>query len=445
MKGATTVERGVKVVTIGGGSSYTPELVEGFIQRQDTLPVRELWLVDVEAGSRKLETVCGLANRMVAAAGVDMQVIPTLDRRKALEGADFVTTQFRVGYLGARAKDERIPAQYGFLGQETNGAGGMFKALRTIPVIMDILADCEELCPNAWVINFANPAGLNCEAIFRYTNWRRFIGLCNSTIGIQNRVARLMGCGKDDLRIDFAGLNHLVFGLRTYLHGRDISGEVIETLAQYNEGKAPGDCFESFPYTPEFIRALGVVPGPYLRYYYAYHYMLKDALAAAEGGSTRAEEVAKLEKELFAQYASPQLDHKPRELEKRGGAFYSDAACNLVQSLYLDRQDIQVVNTLNNGAIQSLADDEVVEVSCVITKDGPRPLTFGRLPIQVEGLVRQIKSFERITAQAAVTGSYNDTVLALTINPLCMDERSAKAMVDDLLQAHRPYLPRFFS
>ena len=165
--------KGLKIVTIGGGSSYTPELVEGFIKRHKELPVSELWLVDIEAGKEKLEIVGNLAKRMVKKAGIDMKIYLTLDRKEALRGADFVTTQLRVGLLDARIKDERIPLSHGVIGQETNGAGGLFKALRTIPVIFDILKDVEELCPNAWVINFTNPTGIITEAVFRYTKFKK--------------------------------------------------------------------------------------------------------------------------------------------------------------------------------------------------------------------------------------------------------------------------------
>ena len=175
----------LKIVTIGGGSSYTPELIEGFIKRKDVLPIKEIWLVDVEEGKEKLEIVGAMAQRMVKAAGLDWEVHLTLDRRAALKDADFVSTQFRVGLLDARIKDERIPLSHGILGQETNGAGGMFKAFRTIPVILGIVEDMKELCPNAWLVNFTNPSGMVTEAVMRYGNWNKVVGLCNVPIVCQ--------------------------------------------------------------------------------------------------------------------------------------------------------------------------------------------------------------------------------------------------------------------
>ena len=211
------MKEGIKIVTIGGGSSYTPELIEGFIKRHDELPVKELWLVDIEEGKEKLEIVSNLARRMVKKANIDMKIYSTLDRREALKDADFVTTQFRVGQLDARIKDERIPLSHGLIGQETNGAGGLFKALRTIPVVLDIIKDIKELCSDAWLINFTNPAGIVSEAVFRYTNFKKYIGLCNVPIGIKNNLAQLLGVDSSRLDMDFAGLNHMVYGLNVKL------------------------------------------------------------------------------------------------------------------------------------------------------------------------------------------------------------------------------------
>ncbi|EPZ60595.1 4 glycosyl hydrolase family protein [[Clostridium] sordellii ATCC 9714] len=222
------MKKGLKIVTIGGGSSYTPELVEGFIKRYDELPVKELWLVDIEQGKHKLETVGNLAKRMVKKAGVDMEIHLTLDRKKALKDADFVTTQLRVGLLEARIKDESIPLSHGVIGQETNGAGGLFKALRTVPVILDIIKDVEELCPKAWIINFTNPTGIITEAVFRYTNFKNYIGLCNVPIGMKNGIAKLFDVENERIQMDFAGLNHMVYGLNVSLDGNDITNEAID-------------------------------------------------------------------------------------------------------------------------------------------------------------------------------------------------------------------------
>lgn len=433
---------GIKIVTIGGGSSYTPELVEGFIKRYAELPVRELWLVDIEAGREKLEIVGALAKRMVEKAGVPMKVYTTLNRREALIGADFVTTQLRVGLLDARVKDERIPLSHGVIGQETNGAGGMFKALRTIPVILDIDKDMAELCPNAWLINFTNPAGMVTEALLRYGKNKKVIGLCNVPIGMEKAIAKLLEVDHSRVRIDFAGLNHMVFGLNIYLDGSNVTDTVLEGIAKGKMGGIVKN-IQDFEWIPEFIEGLKLMPCPYHKYYFQTKEMLEKELEEFAKGETRAEVVKKAESELFELYKDPNLQIKPPQLEKRGGAYYSDAACRLINSIYNDKGDIQPVNTINNGAIAGIPMESAVEISCVITKEGPKPIVVGELPVAVNGLVQQIKSFERMTIEAAITGDYNTALVAMTINPLVPSDKVAKILLDELLEAHKDFLPQF--
>ncbi|MBY0156364.1 6-phospho-beta-glucosidase [Cytobacillus oceanisediminis] len=432
----------IKIAVIGGGSSYTPELIEGFIKRHQELPVREIWLVDVEEGRKKLEIVGQLAKRMVEKAGVPIQIELTLDRKKALMNADFVTTQFRVGLLDARAKDERIPLKYGVLGQETNGPGGFFKALRTIPVIMEICREIEELCPNAWLINFTNPAGMITEAVLRYSKIKKVVGLCNVPIGMEMGAAQLMNVDHSRVRIDFAGLNHLVYGLDVYVDGVSVKEDLLKKLTDKEQSITMKN-IHAMGWEPEFLQALNVLPCPYHNYYYKTREMVEEEVKAASEGGTRAEVVKKLEEELFLLYQNPDLAEKPPQLEKRGGAYYSDAACRLIHSIYTDKRDIQPVNTRNNGAIAGIPSESAVEVSCMITKDGPKPLAVGELPVSVRGLVQSIKSFERVTIEAALTGDYNTALLALTINPLVGSDRIAKKILDEMLEAHRTYLPQF--
>ncbi|WP_117161151.1 6-phospho-beta-glucosidase [Paraliobacillus sp. X-1268] len=436
--------KGLKIATIGGGSSYTPELMEGFINHYHELPIRELWLVDIEAGKDKLEIVGALARRMVKKAGLPIEIHLTLDREEALKGADFVTTQFRVGLLEARAKDERIPMKYGVLGQETNGPGGLFKGLRTIPVILEICKDIERLCPNAWLINFTNPAGMVTEAVLRYSNITKIVGLCNVPIGMEMGIAKLLDVDHSRIHIDFAGLNHMVYGLDVYVDGKSVKKEVIDLLSN-PENSSFVKNIEGLGWEPEFIKSLDALTCPYHNYYYKSKQMLEKNVKNAEKEGTRAEVVQKLEKELFELYKDPELDSKPPQLQERGGAYYSDAAVRLITSIYNDKRDIQPVNTRNNGAIASIPNDSAVEVSCVITKDGPKPITMGDLPVAVRGLVQQIKSFERISAEAAVTGDYDKVVLALTINPLTPSDTIAKEIIDEMMEAHKEHLPQFFT
>ena len=433
---------GIKIVTIGGGSSYTPELVEGFIKRYNELPVRELWLVDVEAGKHKLEIVGELAKRMVEKAGVPMEIHLTLDRREALKDADFVTTQLRVGLLDARIKDERIPLSYGLIGQETNGAGGMFKALRTIPVILDIDKDMAELCPNAFLINFTNPAGMVTEALLRYGKNKRVIGLCNVPINMEKAAANMLGVDHSRIRMDFVGLNHMVYGKKIFLDCLDVTNHVVVAIADGKMGAIVKN-IKDFEWDADFIKSLGMMPCPYHKYYYETQEMLESELKEFAKGETRAEVVKRLEDDLFKLYDDPNLDIKPPQLEKRGGALYSDAACRLINSIYNDKGDIQPVDCRNNGAIEGLDDDSAVEVSCVITKEGPRPLAMGKLPLQVTGLVQEIKNFEKLVIEAAVTGDYHTALMAMSMNPLVPSDKMAKILLDELLVAHKDYLPQF--
>ena len=432
----------MKLTVIGGGSSYTPELMEGLLTRYEGLPIDELWLEDIETGIHKLQTIHDLAQRMAKKTGLPIRIYQTIDRRAALKEADFIILQFRVGQLQAREKDELIPAKYGVIGQETNGPGGMLKAMRTIPVILDILRECEELCPNAWIINFTNPSGIITETVLRYTNWKKFIGLCNSSIGVKRNICKILDADFSRVKVDFAGLNHLIFGVRVYRDGLDASEEVIARLSEINRDKTAYP-IENLPYTPEFIKALRVVPGPYLRYYYKHEMMREKVLKDADNCKSRAQIVQKLEEGLFEKYKDPLLDVKPPELAMRGGAYYSDAACDLMSGIYNNTYDVQVVNTLNNGAIIDLPADVAVEVSSIITKEGPRPVTIGRLPVQAAGIIHLIKAFELSVCEAAVKGDYDMALLAMTLHPFVRDEVLARSILDEMLAANKEFLPQF--
>ena len=435
-------KKGLKVVTIGGGSSYTPELIEGFINRYEELPVKELWLVDIEKGKTKLEIIGALAKRMVEKAGIPMEIHTETNRRAALADADFVTTQIRVGGMEGRIKDEKIPLSHGVLGQETNGAGGLFLGLRTIPVILDIAKDITELCPQAWLINFSNPAGMVTEALLRYSEHKKVIGLCNVPVGIKRALAGVMEVDHKRIHIDFAGLNHMVYGLKTYLDGKDISEQVPGIMIK-SKGKITMSNIPPVEWEPHFLEALKILPCPYHRYYYKMDEMVKEAVEEYRHNGTRAETVAALEADLFQIYQDENLREKPKQLESRGGAYYSDAACNLINSIYNNKGDFQTVNTRNNGAISDLPDESAIEITCKITDKGPVPVHVEELPVPVKGLIQQIKSFERTAAEAAVTGDSGLGILALAINPLIPSDKLAKQIFDEMLQAHREFLPQF--
>lgn len=434
----------VKLAIIGGGSSYTPEIIEGIIDRHPQFPVSEIVLVDIEAGKEKLEIIGNLAKRMIEKAQKPIDISWTLDRKKALQHADFVSTQIRVGGLEAREKDERIPLSHGFLGQETNGAGGIMKAFRTIPVLMELAEEVHEICPDAWIINFTNPAGMVTEALLKYSPHKKVIGVCNIPYNMRHSSAEILQANPEEVMIEFIGLNHFVFGRNVYVKGENRTQEVLRNLADSHLDYSPANII-SLGWSQTFIESLGLLPNPYHEYYFQTKDVLTKDLKAFEEHGTRAEVVRELETSLFDIYKNPDLQEKPKELEERGGAFYSNVACSLMDAIYNDRKDIQTVNTLNRGAIPSLPNDAVIEVNAVITKHGPEPIAVGELPGSVKGHIYQMKAFEELVIQAAISGNYNDAYLAFTMNPLIGDEKASKIMLDELLEAHKAYLPQFIS
>lgn len=236
---------GIKIAVIGGGSSYTPEIIEGLINRHEQFPVSHIALVDIEAGKEKLEIIGQLAKRMVEESQKPIEITWTLNRREALENADFVSTQIRVGGLDAREIDERIPLSHGYIGQETNGAGGIMKAWRTIPVLMDLAKDVHEICPDAWIINFTNPAGIVTEALLQHSPHKKVIGVCNIPYNMQHSTAEILNVDPEDVMIEFVGINHYVFGKSVFVSGKDRIQEVLDNLSQQNLDYSPANIINS--------------------------------------------------------------------------------------------------------------------------------------------------------------------------------------------------------
>lgn len=432
---------GLKIAVIGGGSSYTPELVDGFIKRKEELNVKEIHLVDIPEGEEKLNIVGNLVKRMVKKAGLDTKIVLTLDRKEAIKDADYVVTQFRVGGLEARARDERIPLKYNVLGQETTGPGGFAKALRTIPVIMDICKDIEELSPEAWLINFANPAGLIAETVLRYTNVKA-IGLCNVPVNMKNTTAQMFGVEPERIRMDFMGLNHLSWAYKVYLDGRDITSKVVEK--NFDDEALNMKNIPNLKWNKDYLMELNMLPSSYLRYYYLKDEMVQDQIKdVEEGKGTRAEQVMKIEGELFELYDDKALDIKPPQLEKRGGAYYSEAAVSLISAIHNDKKEIHTVNIRNNGAISNMEDDVVIECNAFIDKTGATPIVIGEMPPTVSGLVHHTKAYELLTAEVGITGNYEKALLALSTNSFIPSVTVAKKLLDDILEANKKYLPQF--
>lgn len=437
----------LKIVSIGGGSSYTPELIDGFIKRKDELNIKEIWLLDIEEGKEKLNIVGAMAQRMVKAAGLDWEVNLTLDRKEALKDADFVSTQFRVGLLNARIRDERIPLKYGMIGQETNGAGGILKAFRTIPVILDIIEDMKVLCPNAWLINFTNPSGIITETAIKFGGWKRTIGLCNVPIGHMSSCNQVTGLPEfsDELYYKFAGLNHFHWHRVWNKLGQEITSELIDKLYHPTDRVQTDDMknIHQVPFNYDLIKSQKLLPCGYHRYYYLTKEMLEEQLVSYSENKTRGELVKETETRLFELYKDPNLNYKPKELSERGGAHYSDAACETISSIVNDKRTTIVVSTENNGAITDLPNDSIVEVSAQITSHGAEAINWGSFESGPRGLLQIQKAMEECVIDAAINGDYAKAIEAFTINPLVESGPKAIEMLNEMLIANKEYLPQF--
>jgi 6-phospho-beta-glucosidase len=367
---------------------------------------------------------------MLSRAGWTDRLTLTTDRSQALEGADFVLIQLRVGGQQARIADETIPLRFGCVGQETTGAGGFSKALRTIPVVLDIAEEVRTRTDqSAWIVDFTNPTGIVTEALL--AGGHRALGLCNVAIGFQRVFAGILGVDPSRVELDHVGLNHLTWERAVKLDGRDVLPELLEDhleeLAARTEIAA------------EIIEKLQVVPSYYLRYYY----QTSEVLEWQRDHPSRAEEVLEIETRLLDMYQDDSLTEKPPLLEQRGGAFYSEAAAQLVASLHDGRGDVQVVNVRNQGALPDLDDDAVVEIPARIDEGGAHAGPLAPLEAGMLDLVTRAKLYERLTIRAALTGDRNRARDALAANPLVTEE-AAPQLLDELLAASRPYLPRFF-
>jgi 6-phospho-beta-glucosidase len=421
---------GVKVAVVGAGSTYTPELVEGFARRADRFPMDELALLDVDPD--RLSVVGALAERMLRKVDWGGRLMWTEERDAALDGADFVIVQLRVGGQQARYQDETIPPRFGCIGQETTGPGGFAKALRTVPVVLELAEETDRRgAPGAWFVAFTNPTGLVTQALLDAGH--RAIGLCNVAITFQRELAARFGVEPDRVELEHVGLNHLSWERAVLVDGTDRLPEILDAWIDEmaDETGTPA----------EAIRALGAVPSYYLHYYYLTDEVLEHQRS---GEKTRAEEVMEIEAGLLELYRDPTLDEKPKLLEERGGAFYSEAAAQLVASLHAGTGDRQVVNVRNDGAIPNLGDDDVVEIAARIDREGAHPLPVDPLPAEMLGLVQHAKAYERLAIAAAVSGERPLALKALLTNPLGPDADRVRPLLDSLLEANRAYLPRFF-
>ena len=420
----------MKLAVIGGGSTYTPELVAGLAREREQLDLTELVLQDIDRERR--EVVGGLAGRMLEAAGYEGGLTVTDELEGALDGASFVLIQLRVGGQAARLTDETVPLACGCIGQETTGAGGLGKALRTVPVVLEIAEHVRELAAgDAWIVDFTNPVGIVVRSLLDAGH--RAVGLCNVAIGVQRYVARMVDVEPERVLVDQVGLNHLTWVRAIRVDGDDVLPELLEERVE--------ELSQSADLPPSLLERLGAIPSYYLRYFYFHDKVLEKQRA----GKPRAAEVAEIEHELLELYRDPALTTKPALLERRGGAYYSEAATQLVAALATGSGDVQVVDMRNAGTLAGLAHDDAVEVPARIEADGPAPLPQPPLAPELLGLVQHVASYERLAAKAAVTGERELVYKALLAHPLVGQAPQAEQLTEELLAAGREHLPQFES
>lgn len=419
---------GTKVTVVGGGSTYTPELVDGFVRRADRLAIDELVLLDIDA--ERLSIVGGLAQRMLDARDWTGRLTLTGDPHAAIDGADFVLIQLRVGGQAARLVDETLPLGFGVIGQETTGAGGFAKALRTVPVVLDLAElTARRAAPGAWIVDFTNPVGIVTQALL--DDGHRAVGLCNVAITLQRRMAARFGVVPERVSLDHVGLNHLTWERAVWVDGVDRLPEILA---------ATGDLAEELNLPPDLMAWVGAIPSYYLRYYYLTRTVLAEQLA----GHTRARDVIEIESQLLDLYKDQSLAEKPALLEHRGGAYYSEAAAQLIASLHDGAGDRQVVDVRNDGAVPDLPASAVVEVTCTVDREGAHPIPVAPLAPEQRGLVQAVKAYEELVIAAARSGDRSVALRALAANPLVGAE-VAPDLLAALLDANRAYLPRFFA
>jgi 6-phospho-beta-glucosidase len=418
---------GTRITVVGAGSTYTPELVEGFARRSDRLPIDELVLLDIDP--ERLEVVGGLAQRMLDRLGWTGRVTLTGDRDAAIDGADFVLLQLRVGGQAARLVDETLPLRFGLIGQETTGAGGFAKALRTVPRVLEIAElTARRAAKDAWIVDFTNPVGTVTQALI--DDGHRALGLCNVAITLQRRLAARFGVEPERVQLEHVGLNHLSWERAVRVDGEDRLQDLLDEDA--------GELAEELRMPVEMLRWMRAIPSYYIRYYY----LTRTVLGEQMDGHTRARDVMDIEARLLEMYRDPSLAEKPELLDHRGGAFYSEAAAQLIASLYDGRGDVQVVDVRNDGALPDLPDTAVVEIPAVIDRDGAHPLPLSPLVPEQRALVQAVKAYEELTIEAARTGNRDVALRALAANPLVGAE-VASPLLDAILEADAAHLERF--
>jgi 6-phospho-beta-glucosidase len=429
----------LKVSIIGGGSTYTPELFQGFLDRQDLFPIDELWLMDID--QERLRIVGEFVQHLAKVKKAQFNVIISHDQTEAIRNASYVISQLRVGQMKARRDDEYLGMRHGLIGQETTGVGGMAKALRTIPVMLDIAEDIRKFAPNALLINFTNPSGLITEALSRYAPEVNSVGVCNATLTtkmeILDRLSEKLGMPihPEDAEIKTLGLNHLTWFYGFLVHGEEYWPLIMQSLI--DEMKNSDEPL----FDPQTLSVLGMLPNSYLRYYYYPDKMLK---LQEHWPPSRAEVVFEIEAKLLKLYQKKDLNDIPDLLMQRGGAYYSTVATQLMNAHYNNLDETHVLNVRQNGAVPGWPNDWVLEMPCKVTTNGIIPMPATPLAPVCGSLVSRVKAYELMTVEAGVHGNHTSAYEALLTHPLGPSADAIQPVLDDLLETNRNYLPRFF-
>jgi len=421
------MNKGLKIVIVGAGSSYTPELIEGLSDHRSTLPVKEVVLMDIN--EERLQIMEGFVKRYCQHLNYDVEIWSTTSRKEAFIGADFVSTQIRVGGNKARVLDEKIPLKYGLIGQETTGPGGMFNAFRVIPVMIEIAKDVEKYCPDAWIVNYSNPTGLVTEALSKVCNVK-IAGLCAGGMRPRWWAADALNVPEEKIFYDYLGLNHMNFSYNMTVDGKPITDEEFSKIIK--------NCKTV---SQEWMETLHLIPSQYTQYYF---HTKERVIQLKEQDKTRGESILELEKQIFREYADENNCEKPKTLAKRGGGGYSKVAIGIMDAIYNDTGKWMVVNVKNNGTVRFLDDDAVIETACFVSKNGMQPINIPTYPKEVVGLISAVKTYESLAVEAAITGDKETALKALVAHPLVADYDIAKPLLEEMLEAHKAFLPQFF-
>ena len=423
------------IVVIGGGSSYTLEIIRGLIENYKNIDVDEICLVDIESGSQKQEVMASFGRRMVEKSEASFEITTTLDRKSALNCADFIITQFRVGSMTERISDEKIAYINGVIGDEKLGAAVLSAALRTIPVFLDMIEDVKEICSDAFVINFTNPIGMITDAVVNETGFKNILGISILASEMSHGISEILELDKNETNIGFAGVSNILYALSIDANGECYNSRLLDKL----------DVTKSrlMPFSSDFAKGLEAIPCINHRYYYKKEEFLEFGLEECQMGITRGEIVRGIEEEILEYCKDINNKELPKKIDLRKGRFYKESVIDLIDGIVNNRKSIQIVNTMNKGVMSDLYENDSVEVNCIVDSTGVKPLSVGRLPLGIKPLLVELKSFEKLCIEAALSGSYYKAHQALCINQLVSSDKKAKVILEDFLVNNKMYLPKF--